>query len=288
MNIRRTTYALLAGLLLTTPACVTTGGSYGDRGDSVMVLDDEIILDEDYLPRRPMNSLEEAHWMQLVLSIQYRMDDWEKIGAGTPEKLMQARRRIVQLMTGANRVYAYFPRRLESQINRVMARIDGMLFELRRKKEPVVREIRVPVYQIPTIYQIAWPLDEFYVSSEFGWRTHPVTGKKQFHDGIDLVAARGTTVFSAAPGKVVFTGYKRNSGNVVVVQHPGGYASYYAHLDEIMVAAGMTVSQGNPIGTVGNTGRTTGAHLHFKVTKDGRSIDPRDAEGRMVNVKQQQ
>jgi len=279
---------LLGIVLFAMPACVTTSGSYSDVGDSVLVLNDELILDEDFLPRRPMNSLEEAHWMQLVLSVQYRMDDWEKIGAGTPEKLMETRRRIVRLMTEANSVYAYFPQQLETQINLVMARIDGMLFELRRKKEPIIREIRVPVYQIPRIYQIAWPLDEFYVSSEFGWRTHPITGRKQFHDGIDLVAARGTTVFSAAPGKVVFTGYKRNSGNVVVVQHPGNYASYYAHLDEIMVAAGMTVSQGNPIGTVGNTGRTTGAHLHFKVTHNKRSIDPRDAEGLLVNAEKHQ
>jgi len=112
------------------------------------------------------------------------------------------------------------------------------------------------------------------VSSAFGWRTDPFKGRAKFHGGIDLAARYGTEVPAAAAGTVVTAEEQGSYGLTVVVRHPNGFESRYAHLSSLDVREGDTVAQGQQVGRVGSTGRSTGPHLHFEVTQAGRRVDP--------------
>jgi murein DD-endopeptidase MepM/ murein hydrolase activator NlpD len=111
------------------------------------------------------------------------------------------------------------------------------------------------------------------MSSPFGWRKDPFTGTRSYHGGLDLSARMGTPVKAAADGKVSATGTNAVYGNFVILSHAGDYQTMYAHLSRIMVRGG-SVNQGTVIGLVGNTGRSTGAHLHFAVYKNKRAVNP--------------
>lgn len=112
------------------------------------------------------------------------------------------------------------------------------------------------------------------VSSAYGARRDPLTGEAAFHAGIDLAAPRGTPVRAAADGEVVFSGRAGDAGNLVELRHRDGTRTRYAHLESSDVRAGDVVRAGEVIGAVGSSGRTTGAHLHFVVERQGRVIDP--------------
>lgn len=112
-----------------------------------------------------------------------------------------------------------------------------------------------------------WPV-EGPISSKFG----PRNGS--FHDGIDIAAPLGTQVLAAAEGKVIFSDVLRGYGNVVIVRHANGYLTVYAHNRINLVKEGQAVRQGDPIAEVGQSGRATGASLHFEVRKDNLARDP--------------
>ncbi len=112
------------------------------------------------------------------------------------------------------------------------------------------------------------------VSSGYGWRRDPFKGQATFHGGIDLAARYGTEVPAAAAGTVVTAGTEGGYGLTVVIRHPNGFESRYAHLASLDVRAGETVAQGQQVGRVGSSGRSTGPHLHFEVREDGRRVDP--------------
>ncbi len=112
------------------------------------------------------------------------------------------------------------------------------------------------------------------ISSPFGWRIDPFTGKRAYHRGIDIRAKEGTPVKSAESGEVIFAGEKGGYGNLVIIEHSGGYRTYYAHLEEIDVKEGDSVAKGAIIGKVGSTGRSTGPHLHFEIRRGDRVLNP--------------
>jgi murein DD-endopeptidase MepM/ murein hydrolase activator NlpD len=121
------------------------------------------------------------------------------------------------------------------------------------------------------------PLRYDHVSSGFNpRRRHPILKRIVPHNGVDYAAAPGTTVWSAADGKVTFAGARGANGNLVSIKHAGGYETHYAHLLRIArgIKAGVAVRQRQPIGAVGSTGRSTGPHLHFALKRNGRFIDP--------------
>ncbi|MBX7115044.1 MAG: LysM peptidoglycan-binding domain-containing M23 family metallopeptidase [Myxococcaceae bacterium] len=97
---------------------------------------------------------------------------------------------------------------------------------------------------------------------------------KEPHDGIDLAAPKGTVVKTAAPGTVLYAGEQKAYGLIVIVEHPGGLVTLYAHNHELKVKSGQKVREGQVIATVGESGRTSGPHLHFEVRKDGVPVDP--------------
>lgn len=112
------------------------------------------------------------------------------------------------------------------------------------------------------------------VSSGFGNRTDPFTGRQAFHPGIDFPWPTGTTVMAAGEGKVVFVGQINGYGNCIDIDHGGGIVTRYGHLSAFIATQGEMVKTGTPIARVGSTGRSTGPHLHFEVRRDDRPVDP--------------
>ena len=112
------------------------------------------------------------------------------------------------------------------------------------------------------------------ITSGFGNRIHPVTGKQEFHNGVDVLASLGTPVKSPDEGTVLSVYFNSVGGNQVIIRHPGEMVTGYAHLEKALVRAGQKITAGHVIGQVGNTGQVTGAHLHFTLKKQGVLIDP--------------
>ena len=112
------------------------------------------------------------------------------------------------------------------------------------------------------------------VGSAHGMRRHPIHGDVRMHDGVDIGATTGTPIHAFAGGTVTFAGPRGGYGNVVIVEHPGGLETRYAHQSAIDVAVGQRVEAGQVVGRVGATGTATGPHLHFELRRDGASVDP--------------
>jgi murein DD-endopeptidase MepM/ murein hydrolase activator NlpD len=125
-------------------------------------------------------------------------------------------------------------------------------------------------FPLPDAYKghISWGFDQEAI--------HPITRKKTTHQGIDIPAPTGTLVFATGQGQVKKAATEEGWGKLVVIEHDGGYTTVYAHLDEIGVEAGAKVTVGQVIGKVGNTGQSTGSHLHYEVRKNGEHVNPAD------------
>ena len=115
-----------------------------------------------------------------------------------------------------------------------------------------------------------------YVTSGYGHRISPFTGREQFHAGLDIAAAFGTIVVAPARGRVVFSAMNGPFGRMIEIDHGYGLRTHFAHLSTAYVAQGQTVERGTPIAEVGSTGRSTGPHLHYGVEVNGRTVDPTD------------
>ena len=124
------------------------------------------------------------------------------------------------------------------------------------------------MFKLPIAVSFRW-------TSPYGYRTNPVTGKKNsFHTGTDMACPTGTPILASMSGTVSYTGSSNVWGNYVIINHNNGYQTLYAHMSKIIAKKGQWVSQGTRIGLVGNTGMSTGPHLHFTVYKNGKLIDP--------------
>ena len=112
------------------------------------------------------------------------------------------------------------------------------------------------------------------ISSPFGMREHPTSGKENFHSGIDLAIQRGNPVEATADGIVSFSGRNGGSGNLVVLEHGHGFSTLYAHNSKLAVKIGQKVKRGDIISYSGSTGNSTGPHVHYEIWKDGKPVNP--------------
>jgi murein DD-endopeptidase MepM/ murein hydrolase activator NlpD len=120
-----------------------------------------------------------------------------------------------------------------------------------------------------------WPA-KGWLTSRFGTRTSPFTNQKQFHAGIDIAGERGTDIVAPAQGKVVFSGSRGPLGKSVIIDHGYGVRTQYGHSDDLYVKTGETVQRGQRIAALGNSGRSTGPHLHYVVEVKGKAVNPLD------------
>ena len=124
-----------------------------------------------------------------------------------------------------------------------------------------------------TMVPMRWPTWG-RVSSSYGWRKDPFTGRKAWHTGVDIAAPAGRNIVATAAGKVIFAGWNGNYGRCVIIRHQFGYETVYGHLSKIQVENGEEVKKETIIGKVGSSGRSTGPHLHYEVRKYGNVINP--------------
>ena len=123
------------------------------------------------------------------------------------------------------------------------------------------------------------PLKSSILTSDYGYRISPISGKWKFHSGIDLAAPEGTQVFACKAGEITRTGFNTTYGNFIIIRHYNGLTSVYAHLSKILVTKGEKINGGTLIGLVGTTGASTGPHLHFELRKNGSTTNP----GKLMN-----
>jgi len=112
------------------------------------------------------------------------------------------------------------------------------------------------------------------ITSPFGFRIHPITGRKDYHKGIDIANNQGTQIFAAGGGVVTYVGYNGGYGRMVIISHGYGYKSVYAHLKSASVKTGDYINKGDFIALMGSTGISTGSHLHFEIHYNGKQINP--------------
>jgi murein DD-endopeptidase MepM/ murein hydrolase activator NlpD len=113
------------------------------------------------------------------------------------------------------------------------------------------------------------------ISSTYGNRVNPISGREEFHRGLDLSIPQGTPILATADGIVSFSGWNSGGGNVIVVEHGHGYSTYYAHNQRNAVQVGQRVKRGELIGYAGATGNATGSHVHYEIWKDDRAVNPK-------------
>jgi murein DD-endopeptidase MepM/ murein hydrolase activator NlpD len=118
------------------------------------------------------------------------------------------------------------------------------------------------------------PVRNGFVSSGYGNRTDPFTGKKEFHKGVDFAGKEGSRVLSVGDGVVSWVGERTGYGNLVEITHGDGYVTRYGHNKKVLVAVGDTVKKGQPIAVLGSTGRSTGPHVHFEVVHNDQQVNP--------------
>jgi murein DD-endopeptidase MepM/ murein hydrolase activator NlpD len=172
--------------------------------------------------------------------------------------------------TGAVGLDAAALRRVRDKAARLAARMElrgGAFEDLVRR----LRGLRERLAATPSI----WPTDG-WVTSAFGWRISPFTGRRQFHAGLDIAADPGTDILAAARGKVVFAGPKGPLGQTLIVDHGYGFRTTYGHASAFHVRVGAEVERGQRIAAVGSSGRSTGPHLHYAVSVKGKTVDPSD------------
>jgi murein DD-endopeptidase MepM/ murein hydrolase activator NlpD len=118
------------------------------------------------------------------------------------------------------------------------------------------------------------PVTEGWLSSGFGKRADPFTGKQEYHDGVDFAGKEGADVMSVGDGVVTWSGKRSGYGNLVEINHGNGYVTRYGHNKEQLVDVGDTVKKGQMIALMGSTGRSTGPHVHFEVLRNGKPVNP--------------
>ncbi|MFZ5563198.1 MAG: M23 family metallopeptidase, partial [Thermodesulfobacteriota bacterium] len=118
------------------------------------------------------------------------------------------------------------------------------------------------------------PVTDGWITSRFEYRKSPFTGRREFHQGLDIAARAGTPVSASADGVVVFSGRKGALGNAIVIDHGNGLITRYGHLQSCLKKQGAVVRREDIIGTVGNTGLSTGPHLHYEVLNNGVVVNP--------------
>ncbi|WP_338243546.1 M23 family metallopeptidase [Aurantiacibacter hainanensis] len=121
---------------------------------------------------------------------------------------------------------------------------------------------------------VGLPVSGARLSSRYGYRVHPLTGRGSSHQGLDLAVATGTPVSATSGGRVVVAGWSGGYGLLVTIDHGGGVETRYGHLSAVSVRPGDIIEDGQMIGRSGSTGRSTGPHVHYEIRVDGYSVDP--------------
>ncbi|HSB60758.1 MAG TPA: peptidoglycan DD-metalloendopeptidase family protein, partial [Vicinamibacteria bacterium] len=170
--------------------------------------------------------------------------------------------------------------RVVGELSEATRRLEAFIRDLQARQRRVARTPpprgapETPAVGFGTLRgRLPWPA-EGHVVAAFGAQTHPRFGTRTFRNGIDIEAGEGTDVAAVHAGQVVYTGWFKGYGNLVILDHDNDYYTLYAHLADIVVKEGDDVRRGQRIGTVGDTGSLAGPRLYFEVRYQGKPVDP--------------
>ena len=163
-----------------------------------------------------------------------------------------------------------------NRISRIQEEIDQLrvAIDLRRQSQEEIRGLFNDQRSLFSAKPTGWPV-KGWLTSLFGMRKSPFSGKRVFHEGLDIACRTGTPVVASADGIVSRAGIRSGYGKLVVIDHGYGYQTYYGHNSKMFVKVGQRVKRGEKIAAVGNTGRSTGSHLHYEVRVNGTPVNPR-------------
>lgn len=174
----------------------------------------------------------------------------------------------------------------QAERQKLYAELEADLREYERQEEQLQKDseqLRKMIYQMQLKSKRAymgtgefrWPVpSSTRVTSDYGWRVHPILKTRRFHEGVDIAAPTGADVVAADDGVVIFTGWYGAYGNTIIIDHGGKLSTRYSHLSRILVKDGQNVKKGDKIGLVGSTGWSTGSHLDFGVIQNGQHANP--------------
>lgn len=188
----------------------------------------------------------------------------KKMSNSDPIRLVHNENARVLSSRGENQVME----RTSLNISHLQVSIPDQSEKLLQLKEDIVQHQK-QMASTPSI----WPV-RGRVTSEFGPRISPITRRREFHFGIDIAGSRGSPIYAAADGKVIFAAYRRGFGNTVILNHGDSLSTLYAHLKSFNVSVGSEVKKGQVLGYMGSTGYSTGAHVHYEVHKKGVAVNP--------------
>ena len=154
------------------------------------------------------------------------------------------------------------------------AAANALTSEIQKKEKELAAALAAQGTKIVSEANFKWPSYSTTLTSLFGARIHPLTGRPNNHSGVDIAAKGGSNILAAKSGIVLTSAYHNSYGNYVVVSHGNGLATLYAHMSRRLVSEGQTVKQGEVLGLVGTTGSSSGNHLHFEVRVNGVRQDP--------------
>ncbi len=164
---------------------------------------------------------------------------------------------------------AYTPPQYITVLNQLAADIDN-----REQQLSVLETLLVDRKLQSEVFLAGRPIKKGWLSSRFGHRNDPITGKRAWHGGVDFAGNEGDKVITVAAGVVVYAAPRSGYGKMIEINHGGGFSSRYGHHKELIVKVGDIVKKGQVIGLMGTSGRSTGPHVHFEVFKNGRAVDP--------------
>lgn len=198
-------------------------------------------------------------------------------------QFLELRTTILALKRTENEFRQLFSLKSKEEVLESLDNSDSGSIDLENLKQQIkitmetVGEIKDYLSQQKDIYLATprgWPVEGRRITSSYGSREHPVSGKKDFHSGIDLASKPGTTVRATADGIVSFSGWSGGNGNLVVLEHGFGFSTFYAHNKKVNVKVGQRVKRDHIISYIGSTGHSTGPHLHYEVWLNKRSVNP--------------
>jgi murein DD-endopeptidase MepM/ murein hydrolase activator NlpD len=214
------------------------------------------------LQRQVAQNFDFQNKARIIANLDEMSQDVAQVGVGGPVGLPQT-------MTSVDA-------KTRDRLFSARADIDKLLRQARlqaRDYEEILAHLEASNQQVRTTPSLR-PVNVGFVSSRFGWRMDPISGRRAMHRGVDFSARMGTPVYATADGVVTHSGVEQTYGNVVELSHGSGFVTRYAHLQRRLVQKGQRVSRGDVIGRVGATGRSTFSHLHYEIERGGERVDP--------------
>ena len=249
--------------------------SFSDMLDRLADVD--AVMDYDNQVMEELMAIKEE-----IISIREQLEESrageEEARAQQEVKLAEQQKKVAEAQAVLDEINADL-NEVNRQLDAEDAAVAAIQEEITRKQKQLEEERRQNGTTIVSESGYLWPLPGIYrLSSLFGYRIHPITGKAHSHSGIDIPAAGGTPILAAKSGQVITSvkgsGAYWSYGNYVVIDHGNGNSTLYAHMSSRAVSEGEMVTQGQVIGYVGTTGNSTGNHLHFEVRDNGQRVDP--------------